>query len=108
MYELDLSVFWKVFWPAVLILTGWGLLRKTTSSGGFHWAVMSGIELKNEGWKVADGNFVAFMGGVELDLTVADFPEREVVLGLVAVMGGIDVRVPDDLAVECAGTAVLG
>ena len=29
-------------------------------------------------------------------------------LNLTAVMGGIDVRVPDDINVECDGTAILG
>lgn len=108
MYQLDLSVFWKVFWPAVLVLIGWSFLRETKGSGGFHWAVMSGINLKNKGWKAADGNFLAFMGGVEMDLTVADIPEQEIVLNLVAVMGGIDVRVPAGIEVECTGTAILG
>ena len=107
-YELDLSLFWKAFWPVILILIGWSLLRGTTGAGGLHWAVMSGIELKNQGWKVTDGSFVAFMGGVDMDLTVADIPEREIALNLTAVMGGIEVRIPPGLAVECAGTALLG
>ncbi|HHV61439.1 MAG TPA: cell wall-active antibiotics response protein [Firmicutes bacterium] len=108
LYELDLSVFWKVFWPVVIILIGWNLLRTASSSGGAHWAVMSGIELKTKGWNLKDGSFVAFMGGVDMDLTVAHIPEGETILDLTAIMGGIDVRVPSDLHVECEGTAILG
>ena len=107
-YELDLSLFWKVFWPIILILIGWSLFRGTAGAGGLHWAVMSGLELKNPGWKVTDGSYLAFMGGVDMDLTVANIPEQEITLNLTAVMGGIDVRVPPGIAVECAGTAFLG
>ncbi|RJQ30390.1 MAG: hypothetical protein C4589_03515 [Peptococcaceae bacterium] len=107
-YELDLSFLLKILGPVILILIGWNLFRGAGGAGGLHWAVMSGIELKNQGWKVADGSYLAFMGGVDMDLTVADIPEGEVTLNLTAFMGGIEVRVPPGLAVECAGTAILG
>lgn len=108
LYWVDLSALWRVFWPAVIILLGWGLIRGASGRGGTHWAVMSGIELKNRGWRLEDGNYIAFMGGADLDLTCADIPERETLLNLTAVMGGIDVKVPADLEVECEGTAILG
>ena len=108
LYRLDLSVIWKLFWPVVLILLGWSLLRGTTSTGGTHWAIMSGIELRNKGWSLESGNMIAFMGSIDLDMTVAEIPEKETVLNLTAVMGGIEVRAPDDVSVECEGTAILG
>ncbi len=108
LYRLDFSFVWKIFWPVVLILIGWSLLRGTTSTGGTHWAIMSGIELHEQGWQLESGNMIAFMGGIDLDLTVADIPEKETVLNLTAIMGGIEVRVPDDISVECDGTAILG
>ncbi|NPV53970.1 MAG: cell wall-active antibiotics response protein [Firmicutes bacterium] len=110
LYQLNLSIVWRVLWPVILILVGWSLLRATTSagSGGVHWAVMSGVEFKNKEWKLQDGSFIAIMGGVDLDLTVADIPEKETVLDLTAIMGGVDVKVPPDLQVECEGTAILG
>jgi len=43
-----------------------------------------------------------------MDLTTAEIPEGETVLDLTAVMGGIDVTVPPDLAVVYEGSAVLG
>ncbi|HXL04947.1 MAG TPA: cell wall-active antibiotics response protein LiaF [Bacillota bacterium] len=107
-YRLDLSVIWRVFWPVVLILIGWSLLRGTTTTGGTHWAIMSGIELRNKGWRLESGNMIAFMGGINLDLTVAEIPEKDTVLNLTAIMGGINVRVPDNINVECDGTAILG
>lgn len=108
LYSFSLSIVWAAFWPIVLILVGLALLRSSSGPGTAHWAVMSGTELKNRGWKLEDGQYVALMGGIEMDLTVAEIPERDVTLNLTAVMGGIDIRIPDNLAIECQGTAVLG
>lgn len=108
LYHIDFSVFWRVFWPAVIILIGWSIIQGASGVGGTHWAVMSGIELKTKGWNLEDGNFIAIMGGVDLDLAAADIPQQEVTLNLTAVMGGITVKVPEGLAADCAGTAVLG
>lgn len=109
LYQFDLSIIWKVFWPLLLIFIGWSLLRGASGpSGGARWAVMGGIEQKNKGWKVTDAQYFAVMGGVDLDLTMADIPPRDIRLNLTAVMGGITLVVPRDLAVECDGTAILG
>jgi len=108
LYELDYSTFWKLFWPVVLILIGWGFLRGTSGSGGVHWAVMSGIELKQKGWKLEDGGFFALMGGVKMDLNAAEIPEGEIHLNVTAVMGGIEIIVPARIAVDYEGTAILG
>ncbi|RJX17594.1 MAG: hypothetical protein C4570_08060 [Ammonifex sp.] len=107
-YNLNLGIFWRVFWPALIILLGWSLLQGAASGGGTHWAVMSGLELKNQGWKLEDGSYIAVMGGAKIDLRAAEIPPRETVLNLTAVMGGIEVRVPEGLKVSCQGTAVLG
>jgi len=49
---------------------------------------------------------VAWMGGVDLDLTEAVIPPDGSVLELLAVLGVITVRVPAGLAVELVGDAV--
>lgn len=108
LYDLDFSVFWRLFWPVVIILVGWSFLRGTSGSGGVHWAVMSGIELKQKGWKLADGSFFALMGGVRMDLNAAEIPEGEIRLNLTAVMGGIEIIVPARIGIEYEGTAILG
>lgn len=108
LYDLDFSFFWGLFWPVVIILIGWSLLRGTSGTGGVHWAVMSGIELKQKGWKLEDGSFFALMGGVDMDLNAAEIPEGEVRLNATAVMGGIDIIVPPGITVEYEGTSVLG
>lgn len=109
LYYLDWTHFWKVFWPAVLILIGWNLLRSGREyKGGTHWTVMSGMKMSETGWKLESGGFIVIMGGVDLDLRSAAIPPGETVLHLTAIMGGIEVKIPDWLAVECEGTAVLG
>ncbi len=111
LFDFDLSILWNVFWPLVVIFIGWILIRgakNMSGSGGTHWAVMSGLEFKNKGWKLDDSNVYAVMGGVDMDITVAEFPERQVDLNLMVIMGGIDIRVPRDGTVISEGTAVLG
>lgn len=108
LYELNLSFLWDLFWPVVIILIGWSLLRGTSGSGGAHWAVMSGIELKQQGWQLEDGSFFALMGGIDMDLNTAEIPEGEVRLNVTAVMGGINIIAPPEITVEYEGTAVLG
>ncbi|MDD3653975.1 MAG: LiaF-related protein [Desulfotomaculaceae bacterium] len=48
------------------------------------------------------------LGGIDLDVRKARFAEREVSLTLNAIMGGINVILPEDVAVTCKGTAILG
>lgn len=108
-YEFDVSVAWRILLPLIVIFIGWSLLRgPLKTSGGVHLAVMSGINLKSPGWKLESGSFVAFMGGADIDMTVASISEELVELNLTAVMGGIDIRVPAGLGVEFDGIAVLG
>lgn len=71
LYHVDLSIIWRVLWPALIILIGWSLIRGSSGAGGTHWAVMSGIERKASGWNLEQGSYIAFMGGIELDLTAA-------------------------------------
>jgi hypothetical protein len=51
---------------------------------------------------------VAVMGGVELDLREAQFSEPEVTIHAYAVMGGIEITVPEDVDVDVSGIAFMG
>jgi DUF1707 SHOCT-like domain/Cell wall-active antibiotics response LiaF, C-terminal len=71
-------------------------------------AIMSGSERKGP-WTVPPTfNAVAFMGGVEIDLTEARFEDRETTIQAFAVMGGIDIIVPDDITVRVTGVGFMG
>jgi hypothetical protein len=51
---------------------------------------------------------VAIMGGGELDLRDARFAERVVTIHVTAIMGGIEITVPDDASVEVNGIGIMG
>ena len=71
-------------------------------------AVMSGADRKGR-WRVRRRtNVVAVMGGADLDLREAVLSGPEVEITAVAVMGGIDVTVPDGVHVEMSGFALMG
>lgn len=71
-------------------------------------AVMSGSERKGH-WTVPPTfNAFALMGGVVLDLTNARFEDRETTIQAVAIMGGIDIKVPDDITVHVTGVGFMG
>lgn len=71
-------------------------------------AIMSGAVRKGP-WVVPPAyTAIAFWGGVELDLREARFAEREVTIRAFAVMGGIEITVPDDVIVDVTGVGIMG
>ncbi|WP_461110329.1 DUF1707 SHOCT-like domain-containing protein [Streptomyces calidiresistens] len=71
-------------------------------------AVLSGAERRGR-WRVGGRvNAVAFLGGVELDLTRAYFEQRVVTLNVTAVMGGVEIKVPENITVRGSGTGIMG
>jgi len=110
-WGFDLSRLWGTFWAAVVILVGWTVLRSSSpggATGHTQWVVMSGLEQRATGWPLRSGSYVVVMGGADLDLRVADIPDGETYLDLTAIMGAIEVIVPQDMSVECEGAAILG
>ncbi|MFJ7152702.1 DUF1707 domain-containing protein [Streptomyces sp. NPDC100445] len=71
-------------------------------------AILSGFERKGR-WTVPRRlTCLAFMGGGVIDLRDADFADREVEIVCVAVMGGLEVRVPPGVEVVVRGIGVMG
>jgi class 3 adenylate cyclase len=71
-------------------------------------AVMSGAVRKGK-WRLdAETNVVAVMGGADIDLRDAVFTGDEIVLRCVAIMGGIDVTVPEGMEVHANGIPFMG
>ncbi|MFI5807733.1 DUF1707 domain-containing protein [Streptomyces sp. NPDC051561] len=77
-----------------------------TSKGAF--AFWGGFKRWGQ-WSVPR-NFTAFAmwGGGEIDLREARFAEREVTIRCITIMGGIAVKVPQDLTVEVTGLGIMG
>lgn len=107
LFYFDFSLLWNIFWPLILIFIGINILKAGTTSRESNWAIMSGIERKND-WKLSNQSYIAFMGGIDLDLRVAEIPEGNTYLQLTAIMGGIDIIAPGDVEIICKNTSFLG
>lgn len=71
-------------------------------------AVMSGAKAKGR-WRVGEHTTaIAVMGGCVLDLRQAEIYGSEAVINAFAIMGGIDIIVPEGIDVELAGFAIMG
>jgi uncharacterized protein DUF1707 len=71
-------------------------------------AIMGGFSRKGD-W-VAPKQFtaVAIMGGGEIDLREARFAEPVVTINVVAIMGGVEITVPEDATVRVNGIGLMG
>lgn len=68
--------------------------------------ILSGAERKGR-WRVGNRiTAVAVMGGIEIDLTEATFTSPELVIHCTAVMGGISIKVPENVTLQ--GSGVIG
>jgi len=74
----------------------------------FSIAIMSGA--RRRGPWVVPTTYVALaiMGGVQLDLRYARFSAPEVTIQAYALMGGVEIIVPEDIEVDMAGIGFMG
>lgn len=72
------------------------------------WAVMSGVNRRGSWVVPREYTVVAMMGGAQIDLTAATLESPEVVIRIVALMGGAEVIVPPDLSVVVDGFGLMG
>ena len=104
-------------WPFVLILIGIAILRH--GMGGKkdrsteldfidHSTVLGGGEYRYTSKSLKSGKLFAFMGGCEIDLRQADIQGDEMVIDVFAMMGGIEIRVPDNWQVIMRGIPIMG
>lgn len=94
--------------PAVVNRAGSaGGLRQAPESG-LAVAIMSGFERKGA-WRVPRRmTSIAFWGGGELDLREAIIDADEVRIRAFAVMGGIDIVLPENAEVHSSGFGIMG
>jgi hypothetical protein len=71
-------------------------------------SIMSGQERKGR-WRIAPRcRVIDIIGGSDLDLTQAELAAPETTLTVLAIIGGSDVRVPEDVHVEISKFALMG
>jgi len=71
-------------------------------------AIMGGYERSSDTASFRSASLTAFMGGCELDLRHALMAGEEAVVDVMAVMGGIEIRVPTNWTVEVKVLPLLG
>ncbi|MBK1789337.1 DUF1707 SHOCT-like domain-containing protein [Prauserella cavernicola] len=71
-------------------------------------AIMSGATRKGNWVLPPQHNSFAFWGGTEIDLRKARFAEKHSTITAVAIMGGVEITVPDDIHVEVTGIGFMG
>lgn len=108
LFYVDMTDFWKGFWPVILILIGVNILFKDANNTRGNLAIMGAVDKTKDAWELKSAEYTAIMGGIDLDVRKARFAEREISLSLTAIMGGITVILPDDVAATCNGTAIMG
>jgi predicted membrane protein len=114
------------WWPIVFIVIGLNFLRgswnrsRTVNIGAAdnsfddtdayikNIAMMSGVKRKITSKEFRGGELTAIMGGCEIDLRDADMKGEEAVLDVVAVWGGIEIRVPMGWSVSVKATPIMG
>lgn len=116
---LDLVDFdvWDL-WPLVLVAIGLRMLAfpgrgapapHDGADGALNCSAFLGsVERRVRSADFRGGSALAFLGGVHLDLTGADVAGGEAVLHVSAVMGGVEIRIPEDWTTEVRLTPMLG
>ncbi|MBN0974302.1 MULTISPECIES: DUF1707 domain-containing protein [Gordonia] len=71
-------------------------------------AIMSGSELSGTAVVADQLTATAIMGGVELDLREVEFTAPVLTVQCVAIMGGVEIKMPDGVTVEIGGLGIMG
>lgn len=87
---------------------GWYAQGGNPESSSTAVAIFGGSSRKGQWVVPATTNAFAMFGGVELDLTSATFATANCEIMAVAVMGGVEITVPDGLNVEIDGIGIFG
>lgn len=125
---LEVSAF-RLMWPIILILVGFKVIfgrssividtdnsvKKTKFTGNItledafdEVAILSGIETNIQSQEFKGGNATAILGGIDIDLRGAKIHNNEAIIDVTAIMGGVEIYVPEDWRVEVTGTPILG
>jgi predicted membrane protein len=111
------------YWPLILVFVGaMMILRGTPRHRGIPFsaeesndahsylkgaAILGGFKRKNNSQDFKGGELTAILGGCEIDLRDASI-KGEAVIDIFAMMGGIEMRVPEDWTIILEGFPILG
>lgn len=107
------------WWPIILILLGvWVLFRaRGAAKPGVQaadsdrvnaFAILGGVDRRISSKQFRGGEVTAIMGGIDLDLREAQLSEGMHELRVSTIMGGIEIKVPENWNVTVTGTPILG
>ena len=108
------------FWPLLLIALGTAMVAggfrraRATAAGAdatshlSAFAFWSGVDRKVVTPDFQGGDLTAVMGGHDIDLRSAKMAGGSAVIDLLVLMGGVDLRVPEDWAVVCEAVPIMG
>lgn len=103
-----------IFLPALVIMFGVSMLlnvshRRAESENNDEevTAILSGASNKNVSKDYTGAKITAVMGGVEMDLSHAQI-KNQARLDVFVLMGGLELRVPDDVIVKNRSAVMLG
>ena len=107
----------NLIWPFVIILIGFSILRHGIADSGRSSiesdridisAILGGGDFKYSSRKLNGGKVFAFMGGAKIDLREAVPLEDSMVVDVFALMGGVEIIIPENWHVTMHGVPVLG
>lgn len=110
---VDFNV-WALFWPLVLIAIGWSTI--SNRAFGAHViknskentsAILGSVESKVESSDFKGNKVTVILGGSSIDLRNATI-KKEATLEVFALMGGIEVKVPEGWLVQSSVMPILG
>lgn len=120
---ISFSNLWKLLVPAIIILVGLSIIIRNLFSQKFDkavaklnekfdksdesGAVFGGSNIDMSGKEFKGKNLSAVFGGLKLDLRNAKIKE-DVIINASAIFGGIDIYVPDNVAVETKSNSFFG
>lgn len=109
--------FWRLFWPVVLILSGISFIVGHNKMGNMVegnpedkvnlFVLFGGNKHVSTSKNFVGGQTTAIFGGIELDLRDAEFADGAQ-MNVMAVMGGIDMKLPKNVKVVMTGMPVFG
>ena len=112
--DVDLGDLWPLILVAIGIRTLINVmsdseaLSEVSESEEAAAAFLGAVERRNRSADFRGGSASAFMGGVNLDLTEADIAGERAVIHVFAMMGGLEIRVPEEWTVEVGVTSIMG